>query len=67
MDPIHPIAPGASAIPRAAVPPVKRLQRISREGDRPAHDQEERRRRERPPAEPGEEDEDGPRHIDVRA
>jgi hypothetical protein len=47
MDPLHPITPGPPAVPRRAVPPVDRLARITREGDRPARDAEERRRRAR--------------------
>ncbi len=68
MDPIHPIAPGPPAIPRAAVPPVDRLQRIARERDRPARDREERRRREQASAEqPFDDEDEDRRRIDVRA
>jgi hypothetical protein len=74
MDPIHPIAPGPPTISPANRPAVERLERITREGDRPSKDTQERRRREpsRAPEsapEPGEEDgpDDGGRpHIDVR-
>ncbi len=66
MDPIHPIAPGPPAIPPRGAPPVQRLERITRERDRPSRDREERRRREPPPApERGEDDGEHP-HIDVR-
>lgn len=68
MDPIHPIAPGPPLIPRGTRP-VERLERISRERDRPARDGQERRRREQPPLPPppGErDDDDGRPHIDVR-
>lgn len=70
MDPIHPIAPGPPAIPRSGTAPVQRLERISRERDRPTADQQERKRR-RPPEQEPEPDRDGEddehRHIDVRA
>jgi len=64
MDPIHPIASG----PRAPTPPVERLERISRERDRPAHERPAQRRR-KPPApveDLGPEDEDGRPRVDVR-
>jgi hypothetical protein len=76
MDPIHPITPGPSPIPRGRVP-IERLQRVSRERDRRNKDPLAREQQppsahrdpgaEDPPAdrEPREED-DGP-HIDVRA
>jgi len=68
MDPLHPITPGSPAIPTRRVPPVDRLVKISREGDRSQRDAEERRRRaEQRRTEPGEEGEErGPGHIDVR-
>jgi hypothetical protein len=69
VDPIHPIAPGPPAIPRGTAP-VQRLERISRERDRPSADQQERKRRRPPEQEPGpdRDGEDGEhRHIDVRA
>ncbi len=65
MDPIHPIAPGPPAVPRFAPIPVERLERISRERDRPPKDLPQRKRRE-PELQEGEED-DGRPHIDVRA
>jgi hypothetical protein len=74
MDPIHPIAPGPPTISPANRPAVERLERITREGDRPSKDAQERRRRE-PPRAPesapdrGEEDrpdDGGHPHIDVR-
>jgi hypothetical protein len=72
MDPLHPITPGPAAVPRPSVPRVERLDRISRERDRP--DQERRRReqaRRRRAGQLGErpdggEGEDGRPHIDVR-
>jgi hypothetical protein len=67
VDPIHPIAPGPLPVVRPAVPPVERLPRVSREQDRPPRDSEKHARREPLPAPEGEDDEDGPRHIDVRA
>jgi len=69
MDPIHPITPGPPAIPRAAVPPVDRLKRISRERDRPSKDAQQKERRE-PMGADGHEDQgedDGRPHIDIRA
>jgi hypothetical protein len=75
MDPIHPIAPGPPLIPRGTLLPVDRLERISRERDRPAKDkpgQDERRgpayRRAGDPGD-GEDqrDDDGHPHVDVIA
>ena len=66
MDPIPPILSGRSAIP--SCPPVQRLERISRERDRPdPRDAQDKRRKpprqdQEPPVEPGE-----GHHIDVRA
>lgn len=67
MDPLHPITPGPPAVPARRVPPVDRLVRISRDGDRPPRDAEEERRRRARESE-RREDEDGPApgHIDVR-
>lgn len=68
MDSIDPIPPSASPLSQL---PVQRLERISRERDRPAREGEQRRRRRQAPpraperAEP--EDEDEQPHIDVRA
>ncbi len=70
MDPIHPITPGPPPISRVRPLPVERLERITRERDRPTA-----RRRGAPPprasaggcAQDGPRDEDGPAHIDVRA
>jgi hypothetical protein len=69
MDPIHPITPGTPPVQRARSMPVERLERVSRERDRPSHDAEGRGRRERERFEraPEEEDDDGLPHIDVRA
>lgn len=68
MDPIHPIAPGPPALPSPGPRPVERLERISRDRDRPAREGPGGRRR--PPPEPeGEslpEDEDGRPRVDVR-
>ncbi|HXR28051.1 MAG TPA: hypothetical protein VN772_00635 [Solirubrobacteraceae bacterium] len=68
MDPIHPIAPGPPPLGRAQRLPVERVERVSRERDRPAPEERRRRRREPPPAPPrmpGEDDGDQP-HVDVR-
>jgi len=73
MDPIHPITPGPSPI--SARLPVEPLERITRERDRPARDEGQRRRRQPPPeldsasSPQGEhgEDDDGRPHVDVRA
>jgi hypothetical protein len=73
MDPIHPIAPGPPVIPRGAMVPVERLERISRERDRPTREERQQRRdpayrRAGDPDEEGPpEDDDGRPHIDVRA
>ncbi len=65
MDPIHPIVPGPLPIPRG-MPPVDRLERISRERDRPSKDRRQPKRQ--PPPAPPErgEDDDGRPHVDVR-
>jgi len=66
MDPLQPIVPGFRG---QGHQPVERLERLSRERDRPEHDTPRRRRREAPrepaPDEPPEDD--GLPHIDVRA
>jgi hypothetical protein len=75
MDPIHPITPGLSPIPRGV--PIERLQRVSRERDR--RNKDPLAREQQPPSarrDPGAEEQparrepreegDGP-HIDVRA
>ncbi len=69
MDPIHPIAPGPPAIQRASSVPVERLERVSRERDRPSSDAQQRRKREaRTRGASREDDEDdGRAHIDVCA
>jgi hypothetical protein len=62
MDPLHPIEPI-----RRRVPPLERLPRISREGDRPERDPSSRERQQpSPPPEPERED-GGEGHVDVRA
>ena len=67
MDPLHPITPGPPAVPTRRVPPVDRLMKISREGDRPARDEQEERRRRARESEPPEEGEGpGAGRIDVR-
>jgi len=65
MDPIHPIVPGPLPIPRGMLP-VDRLERVSRERDRPSKDRKQPRRQ--PPPQPPEsgEDDDGRPHVDVR-
>jgi len=66
MDPIRPVS---SAVPGANPIPVERLERVSRERDRPARERSQGRRRPPPPDhEDDGEDGQGPgRHIDVRA
>jgi hypothetical protein len=68
MDPIHPIAPGPPLIPRGTQP-VERLQRISRERDRPAKERRQRRdpayRRSTDAQTRENPDDDGRPHIDV--
>jgi len=56
-------------MPTRRVPPVDRLVKISREGDRPRREAEERRRRaeERRPQGGEDGEQDGHGHIDVRA
>jgi hypothetical protein len=68
MDPIHPITPGPGGPPSIAPKPVERLQRISRERDRPRDARDRGGRREPPPEPPdlGPEDEDGRPRVDVR-
>ena len=68
MDPLHPISPGPPAVPTRRVPPVDRLVRISRDGDRPEQEAEERRRRarQRRAEAPQDDEERGPGRIDVR-
>jgi hypothetical protein len=69
MDPLHPITPGPPVVPARRVPPVDRIARISRDGDRPDRKAEERRdqARRRPPEAPEDGEERGPGRIDVRA
>jgi hypothetical protein len=69
VDPIHPITPGLPGVSRAGRVPVERLERISRERDRPSGDPRKRRRPDPlkdPESDRSEEDGPGPR-IDVRA
>lgn len=65
MDPIRPIPPpgfrGQGSLP------VERLERISRERDRPEREGGQRRRRAQPDRDEPEPPEDGLPHIDVRA
>jgi hypothetical protein len=67
MDPIHPITPGP-AMPSIAPRPVERLERVSRERDRPARERGGGRRRPPPQTEPddGHEDDEGRPRVDVR-
>ncbi len=69
MDPIQPITPGPPPISPAARLPVQPLERISRDRDRPSHDEGRRQpRREPPPPEyESDADDDGRPHVDVRA
>jgi len=64
VDPLNPITYGPS-MPSRRVPPVERLPRVSREGDRPRREPSERRRESEQPPPRGEE-EDGEGHVDVR-
>ena len=68
MDSIHPITPGPPAVPHGGQPPVERLERISRERDRPAREGPEKRRRQPPPPKPPVDagDDEGRPRIDVR-
>ena len=70
MDPIQPIAPGASPLSSVGRPPVARPDAVSRERDRPEREAAERRRRraialEREQAPPDDEDRGPGPHIDV--
>jgi hypothetical protein len=67
MDQITPITAGAAALPSRTVPPVQRLQRVSREQDRPSRKRQDSPDRETPP-ERGEDDgeQDGRPRLDVR-
>jgi hypothetical protein len=66
VDPIHPIAPGPAPTVRAGRVPVQRVERITRERDRPSAEERERRKGTQPQPQPRDgEDEDGHRHIDV--
>jgi hypothetical protein len=52
-------------MPSRRVPPVDRLPRVSREGDRPRKEPSERREGQQQPP-PGGEEEGGEGHVDVR-
>jgi hypothetical protein len=75
MDSIDPIASGPPAIPRRGLPPIERLQRVSRGRDRPMEDEQRQRHREPQSSEQtelggeqrGEDDGEEHCHIDVRA
>jgi hypothetical protein len=71
MDPIDPISSGGpAAVPRRGLPPIDRLERISRERDRPGRDAQRRAPRDQEPREqPGQENTANGQHghIDVRA
>lgn len=64
MDPLSPITYGPS-MPSRRVPPVEKLPRVSREGDRPRREPSGRREGSEEPPQHGEED-GGDGHIDVR-
>jgi hypothetical protein len=64
MDPLNPIY--GPSMPSRRVPPVDRLPRVSREGDRPRREPSKQREREEQPSSP-DEGQDGEGHIDVRA
>lgn len=68
MDPIHPIIPGLGGPESLAPKPVERLERISREGDRPRDGRDRTRRREPPARLPdlGPENDGGQPRVDVR-
>jgi hypothetical protein len=66
VDPLNPITPGGAAPPSRRVPPVDRLRRITREGDRPDRERRERESQRREPSEQRPEREDGEGHIDIR-
>lgn len=68
MDPIHPIAPGPPILPSGGPERVKRLERVSRERDRPSRDggQDQRGPAYRRTARVEPEDDDGRPHIDIR-
>ncbi len=67
VDPLLPISPGGPALPSRRVPAVDRLRKVTREGDRPGREANERREHadddERADDEPGQ---DGEGHIDIR-
>jgi hypothetical protein len=71
MDSIDPISPGSSPIPRGGLPPVKRLERITRERDRPSQEEREAQRRDpaykRTARVEEHDDDDGRPHVDVHA
>jgi hypothetical protein len=66
MDPLGPITPGSAAPPSRRVPPVDRLRRITREGDRPDREDSPDDGSRRRPADGHGEHEDGEGHIDIR-
>lgn len=68
MDPIPPIAPGPPGFRGQGSLPVDRLERVSRERDRPSREGRQQPRRGKPDATRDREppDEDGRPHIDVR-
>jgi len=70
MDPIHPIAPGPPILPSGGPERVKRLERITRERDRPSKDTADRDQRgpayRRTARVEPEDDDDGRPHIDIR-
>ncbi len=68
VDPIHPITPGPPSVARLESQPVERLERVSRERDRPSRDGGERKPRERTaaPEDEHEQDDGEHPHIDIR-
>jgi hypothetical protein len=65
MDPLQPIIYGPS-VPSRRVPPVERLPRVSREGDRPRREPSEEGDGGQQPPPRREDEEGGEGHIDVR-
>lgn len=69
MDAIPPISRGLPPVVRATRPPVKRIERITREDERPEKDKGQRKREEQAAAaafeRDGPDEEDRP-HIDIR-
>ena len=65
VDPLQPISSSGQAPPSRRVPPVDRLRRVTREGDRPERESRERRQ----PSQDRDDEgppEQGGGHVDVR-